>query len=520
MKIPTVLIISTVCMLHFACNNTPSSHLVAALQNGNWETVHQECKQDSVFKKPETMCLRGHAALMLNLNNESYKCLNGMDSVQRQGWLNWTTDLAQKHPTFAVAHYLLGDAQMRSGNKLKALRSFNRAIELDGNYSLAYNARATLLALDSKYEEALRDANFACENAPGVAEFLATKANILYQNRGVEGAEILFNDALKIAPAFALALNGLACSEFFDNKGKSVEHQKHQFERIAMKMYSSSLILNLPSFRENTRSLTLELENYLFPELEKNPLFRVSDFLDWETLRRSSRMDNDFFNYVLGKPLPDSIDSRILRQMNLLLRKKDLFEEYAKRFPGAFKQAWKKEAISGCKASIECFNRLVIEKIYAGLMAPFLDRQPGMNIKSQSQIADTRTIGAKLYDALDHTPDVIKSVKEMGDITATGLKDPKIKLITHAATKIIEVASLATQIGLVKTNTNNMLNSSTHQNNMAILERYKPDVAPKLKNLDQNPGGVFADITAQYVDDLEKPYFLLLNYGLAYDYFQ
>ncbi|NUN99314.1 MAG: tetratricopeptide repeat protein, partial [Saprospiraceae bacterium] len=298
MKIKITLFCSA-CLLLFACNLTPpnaESLLVAALQNGNWNEVYNECVKDSTFKNPETLGLRGHACIILNKNNESYHCLNSMDSVQRKNWFNWTREFAKKHPKLPVSQYLFGDAHMRTGNKTEALQCFNRAVELDPAFALALNARATALALDSKFGEALKDASAACKYTEGVAEFLATLATINYKHMGAEGASSDFTKSLKISPDFSLALNGKACASLFNYHVSSEE-----FSKIFTDLQNKAARgLPIPLFRENGRLLMRELEKIKMPELHNTPFLAVSDFLDWYTLQQRTLQDeHDFIRYAI-----------------------------------------------------------------------------------------------------------------------------------------------------------------------------------------------------------------------------
>ncbi len=79
----------------------------------------------------------------------------------------------------ARGYYKRGDAFRREGSYYLAIRDYTSAIRLNPNYAAAYNARAWILYLLGRNEEALPDAERAVSLAPDNAYNLGTKGHVL-----------------------------------------------------------------------------------------------------------------------------------------------------------------------------------------------------------------------------------------------------------------------------------------------------------------------------------------------------
>lgn len=73
----------------------------------------------------------------------------------------------------------------------------------------------------------------------------------------------------------------------------------------------------LPLFVENLRSISLVAEDVLLPELKGSPLFRVSDFIDWKTLQQSSANEDDILRTLIGgSQLSETLDTNVIMKLN------------------------------------------------------------------------------------------------------------------------------------------------------------------------------------------------------------
>jgi hypothetical protein len=91
---------------------------------------------------PVMRALKGHACLALNRNNEAlelFASIAGKNDASE--WLAWAERFAHEHPDSAIAWYCQGDSHSRLAEWEDAERAFAKAVELDSQCYLAWNAR-------------------------------------------------------------------------------------------------------------------------------------------------------------------------------------------------------------------------------------------------------------------------------------------------------------------------------------------------------------------------------------------
>jgi tetratricopeptide (TPR) repeat protein len=486
-------------------NKNRSGNLIeSAVLKQDWQSVLDECrKADSLLQKPETAALMGHAGIMLNRNNESYILLNyiSTDSTRRTGWLKWANEFQKQFPRQAIAYYLLGDAFMRNGEKGKAFECLNKSIDIEPEFALALNARGSIYTIDLDKVHALKDLNSACYADSTISEFFVSRAVMFYSGKAPESALRDFNKALRINPINALALNGKACSSFFNITTN--ETMGNELDTVSFYLYNAYTLLNLPFINENVRSIVLEVENSMFPEENETPFFRGTDFLDWNSLMQRSRHDKyDLFKEILKGPLSDKISVQFLIKLNSLLSRKNLFESYLKNInaPDTIKSiiamATKMAIVSETsnEKRTACQNRLVFENVYKGLISHYRKRLPGTNIKynfaqyTVNKFEETSDL-QYLQDRQTWNNNVWKPAWEAVKYTGS-----VVSAAGHP-----EFGLAITGIGYVGAD------YTTHD-----IDRTNQNLAKF------NPGGAITDIRRLYLDN-DKSYFLICINGIGYD---
>ncbi|MEE8329020.1 MAG: tetratricopeptide repeat protein [Thermodesulfovibrionia bacterium] len=114
------------------------------------------------------------------------------------------------NPKFAVAYINRGLAYRRKGQYNQAISDFNKAIEINPKFALAYTNRGLAYINKAQYDRAISDFNKAIEINPKFA-LAYTNRGLVYRKKGQYDQAISdYNKAIKINPKFALA---------YDNRG-------------------------------------------------------------------------------------------------------------------------------------------------------------------------------------------------------------------------------------------------------------------------------------------------------------
>jgi tetratricopeptide (TPR) repeat protein len=362
-----------------------------AVLNEDWRQVADLCADNEAMSaSPALRAIKGHACLALNRNNQSLLLFLSLASEEeRQTWLSWTSAFAENNPGASVALYLKGDALARTGNWDAALACYDRALSKDDKGKLALNARGVAYAGRADWDRARTDLEKACNSAKEFAEAYASLGNLQLMRHASKGALRSYSEALRINPEFAVALNGRACANFGELEWAKANEDFAEAGRL----------LPLPLFLGNLRALSVAAENLHAPGLEKSPLFRFSDFLDWETLQESTMKEEDVLRTLLGAPLPESLDGEIVDKMNRALETPDFYDRVKDRLDldkaskemlslvERTKKHRSEEFVGAVTGNLELtlsLNRLVIELAYPHLIAQHAQRDPGMQLAVQN----------------------------------------------------------------------------------------------------------------------------------------
>jgi len=175
---------------------------------------------------PVARIIKGHACLALNHNNESINYFFSISSeYQIKQWLEWSGKLCKNNPNSPITYYLKGDALARNVNMDIAIECFNKSIEINDEYFLAYNARGVVYAIKGKvklaridFSKAIRLSNSNFADAFSNVGFL-----LIQQNIAIDGALRNFSKAINISNDFALAHHGKGCIELLLKNEKATQ---------------------------------------------------------------------------------------------------------------------------------------------------------------------------------------------------------------------------------------------------------------------------------------------------------
>jgi len=123
-------------------------------------------------------------------------------------------DNINKNPAAWLAWNNLGWTYHRAGLDEKAVRFFDKAIELNRKYALAYNNRAGALARLGRYAEALDDCNRAVQLTPGWASAYNTRGNIHLEMERLAEAVADYDKAIGYKTDFSDAYHNRAVALF------------------------------------------------------------------------------------------------------------------------------------------------------------------------------------------------------------------------------------------------------------------------------------------------------------------
>ncbi len=120
----------------------------------------------------------------------------------------WTHTLActSDNPN---ACYNLGSALLEKDDVDKAIRQFQRALQMDPDYAETHNNLGDALLQQGKVDEAITQFQMALKIEPGLMQPYYNLGNALLQQGKVDEAVVQFQKALKINPSYADAQNNL-----------------------------------------------------------------------------------------------------------------------------------------------------------------------------------------------------------------------------------------------------------------------------------------------------------------------
>ena len=119
----------------------------------------------------------------------------------------------QKHPNTAGAYFLEGELYFAAGPQQdfnRAEASIKKAIELNPNFSVGYQALVSLYIAQKKLPEAIKELKAESDKNPKNTRPILLGALLLEQTGDHNGARVAYQKALAIDPKSILALNNLA----------------------------------------------------------------------------------------------------------------------------------------------------------------------------------------------------------------------------------------------------------------------------------------------------------------------
>lgn len=407
--------------------------------------------------------LAGISAVFVNDNRRATELFARAGESDRSAWLAWAGELSRAHPRSAAAHFAHGDALARSGELEGALQSYGRALAIDDAFVPANLGRGVALGMLARWDEAKGALEHTSALAPELAEAHASLGTMLLCRRAVERAADEFEAALALDPRHALAMNGLGCALYADNRPAE-----------AMQAFGKANDeLPLALFQGNARALAVGFEHWLLPGDENSPLLRYTDFLDWDALRALSEQPADVIGLMHGSPLPAIPDANVLERLNAALSEPGFRE----RFGLAYAEPEQLDALVR--------NRRALERSYPLLLADHTDRNPGTQFTFR---------GFKNMDA--HKQGLSASRIVQGQFNMDHISRP----IAHAmeSSKIPVVKFLGKEYG-------KHIELSTHKNKLEFERR---GIDPEILQ----PGGVSMRLVSEF--DAGNDWPVLTWYGL------
>lgn len=144
----------------------------------------------------------------------SYGQANGNKQV-KQGTDSLQNDTIMPYSVDSLVHNYMESGRVKSenGDKLGAIAEYNKVIEIDSNYAVAYYKRGNQNADLGKNEDAITDYNKAIEINPDYAFAYSNRGTVKAALGDHTGAITDYNKAIEIKPDFALA---------YSNRGKAL----------------------------------------------------------------------------------------------------------------------------------------------------------------------------------------------------------------------------------------------------------------------------------------------------------
>jgi len=113
------------------------------------------------------------------------------------------------YPTFALAHYNLGEALVTEGKNEEAISHYKMAIELNPDLAAAHYNLGNALFAEGKNEEAISHYKTAIKIKPDFAEAYSNIGAVLFNAKMTEEAIDYFKEAIRIRPDYAAAQKNL-----------------------------------------------------------------------------------------------------------------------------------------------------------------------------------------------------------------------------------------------------------------------------------------------------------------------
>lgn len=497
-----VIIIGTasVGLLFSACQTSIDVKMEKSLLAEDWKyVIDNYSSSEELNSSPILRAIKGHACLALNRNNESLLLfLSITHDSATTAWNIWSQKFLERNSTSPIAHYFRGDALARRGEFDLAVQSFTQALKYKTNFALALNARGVVYSSLKEWNKAYNDLEEACKIDTTFAEAFGSHGTLLVIKKASASDDTydFFNKALAISPQFALALNGRGCAAY----------GRIKWEEANRDFAAAGRILPLQLFWENLRALAVAAENVNLPGFENSPMFRVTDFLDWETLHKASLTKGDILsNFLSGQPLPDTLTISAIKRLNQALNNAQFYDQIKSKVDiqnaseklmtlinqtQDFRNRLTSDLADAELEKIRILNRMLLELAYPYLIAKHDQRDPGM------QLSLTR---GGLIDDNKYLKNLSPVDIAAGQWRVDHLWQPFADALESSGMPVID---------FVGSQLNRHLDRIINRNDMYLRKNYGIE-------LDEiRPGGVLIDYRRAFVDKGEWP---VVNwFGLAY----
>ncbi len=185
--------------------------LTEAVLKGNWENICIEAKKlDEQKMGPIRDVLMGHAYSHQARWKDAWEHFAQLDkcSIQeKESILNWAKTLCDGHKNSSLGCVLTGEGYARLQDYNKAIKCFDRALQVDPNSYLAYNMRGLLRVFQESYDKAGGDFDRAIQINPNFSDAVLNRGILCILTGQYDKAIEALTSILSLDPSFFLARN-------------------------------------------------------------------------------------------------------------------------------------------------------------------------------------------------------------------------------------------------------------------------------------------------------------------------
>ena len=183
--------------------------------------------------------------------------------VRNSDWQDESTlysDIISKNPKAMRAYVARGTALGKAGDHANALADFERAIELDPDYSDTYMNRGKYFLKQGKPRRAQADLTTAIELAPKFQRAYMSRGDISASLGELDSAVEDYTHSIELAPDFAAAYNNRGI--VYGRQGKKELALQDFAQAIALDIYNGQAYFNRGSFYRNLGELDKAIEDF------------------------------------------------------------------------------------------------------------------------------------------------------------------------------------------------------------------------------------------------------------------